>query len=94
MEMKARFRKLVQALEAKNMLVDRAQEAAAHTQRRIDQIGNMPPPLCCHVKTIIVIKKPDGMGRSSGSVQLANEEFIYYRLMKQSKPGVMQHARK
>ncbi len=34
------------------------------------------------------------MGRTSGSVQLASEELVYYGLMKQSKPGVMQHARK
>ena len=94
MEMKTCFRELVQTLETKNMLVYWAQEAAAHAQRRIDQIGNMSPPLCCHVIAISIIKKPDGMGRSSGSVQLANEEFIYCGLMKQSKPGVMQHARK
>lgn len=40
--------KLVQAIKTKNMLIQRAQQAATCTQRRIKEISEMVPPFYSH----------------------------------------------
>jgi hypothetical protein len=73
----ARFMvELVQAFETKDMLIQWAQESATCAQGRIDEICDISPPTYRH-SPCRYAKKPDGMGRSSGFVQLANEEYIF-----------------